>query len=220
MDKFSTEYYDKIEEKLYTAVLADVMDEMGYWNRVMRYDIRPLYDEATIVGRAATMLAAEVYEVPAEPYKLEMRLLDELQSGEVVVCTTQGSKRSAMWGELLSTHVRARGGRGAIIDGLSRDSWGIIAMKFPVFATGLTPADSKGRCDVIDTRVPIEVGGVLIHDGDLIVADYDGCLAIPQDIENAVIEQAMQKVADENEVRDILRAGASIQEVFKEYGIF
>src|SRR6266498_3224343 len=176
------------------------MDDMGHRTQVMRHDIRPLYAEAKVVGRAATMLAAEVYETPIEPYKLEMALLDELQVGDVVVCTTQGSRRSAVWGELLSTHTRTKGGRGAIMDGLSRDSWGIIAMKFPVFATGLTPADSKGRCDVI-------------------VADYDGCLAVPREIEDAVIGRAMQKVADENQIREILRQGASIQKVFKEYGI-
>jgi len=219
VDKFSEEYYDLIAEKLYTAVLADIMDDMGHRTQVMRHDIRPLYAEAKVVGRAATMLAAEVYETPIEPYKLEMALLDELQVGDVVVCTTQGSRRSAVWGELLSTHTRTKGGRGAIMDGLSRDSWRIIAMKFPVFATGLTPADSKGRCDVIATRVTIEVGGVLVHNGDLIVADYDGCLAVPREIEDAVIGRAMQKVADENQIREILRQGASIQKVFKEYGI-
>jgi 4-hydroxy-4-methyl-2-oxoglutarate aldolase len=219
LDLFSAEYYDQISERLYTAVLADILDDLGYRNQVMRPDIRPLYAEARIVGRATTMLAAEVYETPSEPYKLELVSLDELQAGDVVVCTTQGSKRSAIWGELLSTHTRARGGRGAIIDGLSRDSWGIIAMKFPVFATGLTPADSKGRCDVIATGVTIEVGGVLVRNGDLVVADYDGCLAIPQTIEETVIARAMQKVSEENRVRDILRQGASIQKVFKDHGI-
>jgi regulator of RNase E activity RraA len=124
-----------------------------------------------------------------------------------------------MWGELLSTHTRAKGGRGAIIDGLTRDSWGIVEIGFPVFATGLTPADSKGRLDVIATRVPIGLGGVLVRNGDLVVADYDGALAVPQEIEDEAIERALAKVAGENTVRDVLRAGASIQQVFRDYGI-
>ena len=219
MDRTSAEYYDRIERELYTSVIGDVMDELGHWRQVMRHDIRPLFPEARIVGRAATMLAAEVYEVPAEPFKHMLALLDSIEPGEVICCTQQGSTRAAAWGELLSTHVRAKGGRGVILDGLTRDSWGIIDMRFPVFASGMTPADSKGRLDIIATRVPIELGGVLVHDGDLVVADIDGCLAVPRGIEDEVLERAFKKVAGENEVREVLRRGASIQQVFKDYGI-
>lgn len=219
MDARSAEYYELIGSKLYTSVVADVMDDLGRWSQVMRYDIRPLYEDARVVGRAATMLACEVYRLPEKPFELELELLDTLGPGEVVVCTTQGSTRAAMWGELLSTHTRARGGRGAIIDGLTRDAWGIVDMRFPVFATGRTPADSKGRLDVMAIRVPIDVGGVLVHDGDLVMGDVDGCLAVPQDIEADVIERALAKVEGENTVREVLREGASIRRVFADYGI-
>jgi 4-hydroxy-4-methyl-2-oxoglutarate aldolase len=219
MDARSSEYYELIGSKLYTSVVADVMDDLGRWQQVMRHDIRPLYEDARVVGRAATMLACEVYQVPEKPFELELELLDSLADGEVVVCTAQGSTRAAMWGELLSTHTRARGGRGAILDGLTRDAWGIVDMRFPVFATGRTPADSKGRLDVMAVRVPIDVGGVLVHDGDLVVGDVDGCLAVPQDIESEVIERALAKVEGENAVREVLREGASIRQVFADYGI-
>jgi regulator of RNase E activity RraA len=215
----SREYYDRVEERLYTSVLADVMDDLGYRDQVMRHDIRPLYEGARVVGRAATMLVSEVFEVPAEPYKLELELLDSLEPGEVVVFTTQGSQRAAVWGELLSTHARARGSRGAVIDGCTRDTWGIVEMRFPVFASGSTPADSKGRLDVVAIRVPIEVGGVLVSPGDLVVADVDGCLAVPQAAEDEVIERALAKIEGENTVRDVLAAGTSIRQVFAEYGI-
>jgi len=219
MDKYSQAYYDQIAERLYTAVLADVLDSLGYRNQVMRHDIRPLYPEAKVVGRAATMLGIQAYSVPEQPYMLELELLDDLKPGEVVVCTVQGERNSSVWGELLSTHSRARGGRGAILDGMTRDAWGIIEMRFPVFAVGLTPADSKGRCEIVSIRKPIEVGGVLVHDGDLVVADQDGCLAVPQPIEDEAIRLAMQKVSDENQVRDLLRRGASIRQVFRDHGI-
>lgn len=219
MDRRTSEFYDRVERELYTSVLADVMDDLGYRDQVMRHDIRPLYAGAAVVGRAATMLASEVADVPDEPYKLELELLDSIVPGDVVVCTTQGSTRAAMWGELLSTHTRARGGRGAIIDGLTRDAWGIGDMRFPVFATGTSPADSKGRLDVTAIRVPVLVGGVVVRDGDLVVADIDGCVAVPQAIEAEVIVHALAKVAGENTVRDTLAAGASIRQVFEDHGI-
>ena len=165
------------------------------------------------------MLAVDSYEVPLKPYEKEMELLDDLAEGEVVVCTWHGTRPLASWGELLSTCARARGGRGALIDGYSRDAAAIGEMRFPVFAAGLSPADSMGRCEVIEIRVPVEVGGVLVDDGDLVVADFDGCVIVPQAIEDAVISQAMEKVRGENLVRDELREGKSIREVFARYGI-
>ena len=106
-----------------------------------------------------------------------------------------------------------------MIDGLSRDLRAIRAMQFPVFAVGMCPADSLGRDEVTAIRVPVTIGDVLVHDGDLIVADDDGCLAVPQAVEEEAVARAMQKVTAENQVREILRQGASIQEVFKEYGV-
>ena len=219
MNKFSSDYYAHIEEKLYTAVLADILDSVGYRQQIMPHTLRPLYQSAKMAGRAATMITADINEIPKEPYKLELRLLDDLKPGEIVVCSTQGSTRAALWGELLSTHTRAKGGRGALIDGLSRDASKIIDMQFPVFALGLLPADSRGRIEVTAIRQPVQIGEVLVQDGDLIVADLDGCIVIPQSVEDQVIEEAFKKVSAENVVRDLLSKGASIQQVFSDYGV-
>lgn len=219
MDRFDAEYLDRISEHLYSSVLADILDEAGHRHQVMRPEVRPLYPGAKVAGRAATMLAVEVSELPAQPYHLLMEMLDGLRPGEVVVAGVKAQIRAALWGELLSTHTRARGGRGVVIDGLSRDSWGIEEMKFPVFATGLSPADSKGRLEVMSIRATIPVGGVSVADGDLVVADSDGCVVVPAAIEDDIIAKAMQKVSGEDKMRDVLRKGASIREVFKEYGI-
>ncbi len=219
MDRFDAGYLDHIAEHLYSSVLSDVLDDAGHRHQVMRPEVRPLYAGAKVVGRAATMLAIEVSELPAEPYKLMMELLDGIRPGEVVVGAVQGSSRAALWGELLSTHTRAKGGRGVVLDALCRDSWGIVEMRFPVFATGLSPADSKGRLDVVAIRRTIPVGGVSVADGDLVVADDDGCVVVPAAVEEEVVRLALEKVSGEDVMRDILRKGASIREVFAEHGI-
>jgi 4-hydroxy-4-methyl-2-oxoglutarate aldolase len=219
MDRYSTEYLDRISGQLYSSVLADILDDAGHRRQVMRPDVRPLYPGARVAGRAATMLAVEVSELPAQPYHLLMELLDSIRPGEVVVGAVQAEIRAALWGELLSTHTRAKGGRGVVLDGLSRDSWGIEEMKFPVFATGLTPADSKGRLEVISIRGSIPVGGVSVAEGDLVVADSDGVVVVPAAVEDEVIAKAMEKVSGEDTMRDVLRKGANLREVFKEYGI-
>ena len=58
-----------------------------------------------------------------------------------------------------------------------------------------------------------------MNDGDLVVGDVDGCLVVPRAIEDEVVERALAKVSGENTVRDVLAAGASIQQVFREHGI-
>jgi regulator of RNase E activity RraA len=221
LNRLDNDYLDRIAERLYSSVLSDVLDDIGHRHQVMRPEVRPLYPDAKVVGRAATMLAIEVSKLPPEPYKLLMELLDGLQPGEVVVGAVQGrgEPRAALWGELLSTHTRARGGRGVVLDALSRDSWGIAEMKFPVFATGLSPADSKGRLEVVAIRSTIPVAGVSVADGDLVVADVDGCVVVPAEIEDKVVALALEKVSGENTMRDILSKGASIREVFAEHGI-
>jgi 4-hydroxy-4-methyl-2-oxoglutarate aldolase len=219
VDGFAQDYLDDVANRLYSSVLADILDDAGYRYQVMRHDVRPLYPGAKVVGRAATMLAIEVTELPADPYKLLMEILDSLRPGEVVVGAVQGQPGAALWGELLSTHTRARGGRGVVLDGLSRDSWGIVDMRFPVFATGLSPADSKGRLEVVAIRGTIPVGGVSVADGDLVLADDDGCVVVPASIEKNVVARALEKVSGENEMREILAQGASIKDVFKKYGI-
>jgi 4-hydroxy-4-methyl-2-oxoglutarate aldolase len=219
VDRYSAEYLDRIAGSLHSSVLSDILDDLGHRHRVMWPEVRPLYPGAKVAGRAATMLVVAVSGLPAHPYRMLMDLLDDIRPGEVVVAGVQGHTRAAVWGELLSTHTRARGGRGAVLDGLSRDTWGIEDMRFPVFATGATPADSRGRLEAIAIRSPIPVGGVVVADGDLVLADGDGCVVVPAAVEDEVVGRAFEKVANENMIRDILREGASIRKVFEEHGI-
>src|SRR5262249_16336522 len=217
-ERYSAEYLDRIAGSLYSSVLSDILDEAGHRHQVMRPEVRPLYPGAKVAGRAAAIVGVAVSELPEQPYRLLMDLLDGIRPGEVVVAAVQGELKAALWGELLSTHTRARGGRGAVVDGLSRDSWGIEDMRFPVFATGVTPADSKGRLEGIRIRQPLP-GGVAVADGDLVLADQDGVVVVPASLEDEVVGQALEKVASETTIRDVLRQSASIRKVFDEHGI-
>jgi regulator of RNase E activity RraA len=133
--------------------------------------------------------------------------------------STAGSIQNAPWGELLSTAAKARGARGAVIDGLVRDVRKIEAVGFPVFARGIKPVDSKGRGTIIDYNVPIECAGARVAPGDLIVADYDGVIAVPAEVLPNVIQLATAKVDKENGSRAELMSGAYLRDVFAKYGV-
>ncbi|MCH7772573.1 MAG: RraA family protein [Bacteroidetes bacterium] len=217
--KNETELFEMMKEKLYAAVISDALDQVGYRNQTMHHDIRPLYMEAVAVGRAMPVLCVDVYEVPDQPYQMEIAAVDSLKPNDVLVCSTNYSTRNCFWGELLSTAARVRGARGAIVEGFIRDIKQIIEMQFPVFMTGISPVDSSGRGDVIAYNVPIECGGVKVNPGDIIFGDYDGVVVIPKKVENKVIEAALEKVSGENRTRGELLKGLTLKAVYDKYGI-
>ena len=208
-------------ERLYAAVLSDVLDTLGYRHQVLPPHIRPLDDTAVLCGPARTGLYRDVYHVPPNhnPYALEIALIDDLKPGEVAVLGCGQSGRIAPWGELLTTASMARGAVGCVTDGLVRDVKPIRAQGFPVFHGGIGPLDSKGRGEVCAIDVPIECGGVTVNPGDLLFGDADGVLVVPQHAVRQVLDFALEKIEGEDRTRDELREGALLADVFKKYGV-
>ncbi|MBS4192332.1 RraA family protein [Bacillus sp. FJAT-49705] len=215
----SKAYFDDLEKKLYTAVVNDVLDSLGYRNQTADPGIRPINSDKVLVGRAKTIQASEVNREPKEPYVKLIEALDSIEQGDIFIASTGASNRSGFYGELLATATSVAGGRGAIIDGLIRDARQLKKMGFPVFTRGFRPTDSYGRNEVIEYDVSISCGGVTVNPGDLIIADIDGIVVVPAALEAEVIEKALKKVSGENMVREELLKGVKISEVFKKYEI-
>lgn len=210
-----------LRQRLFSAVLSDCLDAAGHRNQAMQPHIRPLDETLVLCGRARTALYLDVYDAPEgeNPYELEIRLVDDLQADEVPMFACGASGRIAPWGELLSTAALARGAAGVVMDGLTRDVRAIRGLKFPVFAGGIGPLDSKGRGKVVAVDVPVEVGGVRVAAGDLVFGDADGVIVVPRAIEGQVIAAALAKVAGENATRAALARGEKLADVFRRHGI-
>ena len=210
---------DLLRTKLYTAVVSDVLDRQGFLEQAMAARIRPIEPRMRLVGRAHTVLSADVYQRPENPYITEIAAVDALKPGDVMVAATNGSERTCLWGELLSTAARARGATGCLIDGHVRDVRRILEMEFPVFCTGFRPVDSSSRSIVLDHGVPIRCGDVMVHPGDIIFADVDGVVVIPQAQLAATVEAALAKVESENNSRVMLEEGYLLRDVYDRYGV-
>jgi len=217
----SPDFFATIARQLYTAVLSDVLDALGYRAQALPPSIRPLDDTRNMVGLARTGLYREIFEVRAgeNPYELEIALVDDLKPDDVAVFGCGGSSRIAPWGELLSTAAKARGAAGCLTDGYVRDIRQIRQMGFPVFHAGIAPLDSKGRGKVAEIDVPIECGGVRVLPGDLVVGDADGVIVVPQAVEADTLDRAFAKVRGENRTREELERGAKLADVFARHGI-
>jgi regulator of RNase E activity RraA len=210
------EWADRLA-RLYTAVVADVLDKLGYRYQCMHPRVRPLFPEARCAGFALTVQTVPAREIaPANPYAGELAAVDSLKPHDVMVVSQSDW---SFWGELLSTAARYRQCRGVILDGPTRDSVVIRQMGFPVFHVGFHPGDSLGRIDVTAHGVPVSCGGVLVNPDDLILADHDGVVVVPLGVAEQVIQAAEEKVSSENLVRKALAEGMSTAEAFAKYGI-
>src|SRR6266487_2874689 len=195
---------DLVAGRLNTAVVSDILDDLGHRDHVLDPAIRPLGDAAVLAGWANPFLVAEVDEIPADPYAGEIAALDDIAAGDVVLVAAGGSARAACWGELFSTAARSRGARGTLIDGYCR---------------GTLPLDAKGRTAVTAWRQPAVVGGLPVRPADLVVADADGALVVPAGLADETVGRALEKVSKEDGVRDALAAGSTLRSAYDRYGV-
>lgn len=203
----------------FSSVLMDVMDAMNVRRQCMSPGIKPLTPSMRLWGEAVTARFVAVNKVPEKPFELEIKVVDSLKEGQVLISQCETKELSAAWGGLLANAARSRKARGVVTDGGVRDYNEIVALDFPTFSAGLTPYDSLGRMDVVEINKPIRCGGVDVAPGDLIFGDIDGIAVVPANIVEPVIAAAWEKVQGEQNVRRRLSAGASVSETFKEFGV-
>ncbi len=221
------ELFSLARQELFTAVVGDSMDKLGLRHQFLPPKLQPLRDDMVTIGRAMPVLEADVFDdvhanpnnpFMAEPFGLMFEALDDLKTNEVYVCTG-ASPRYALWGEMMSTRALKLGGVGAVVDGYARDTRGVLRLSFPTFSHGRYAQDQGPRGKVVDFRIPIEIGGVSVRNGDVIFGDIDGVCVIPRDAVDEVFHAAVEKARGENLVRKALEEGISAREAWDTFGI-
>ena len=179
---------------LYTAVVCDVLDGLGFRQQTLPVSIRPLTPVRKICGRVFPARAAPVSAIPAEPYRLEIAAVEAMSAGDVLVVDAGEERTCGFWGELLTTACLAKGVRGVVMTACTRDLWKLNDLHFPIFGLGYHPADSKGRADIVAIAEPIEITDVTIRRGDWILGDEDGVVLIPAERLTETLRLAREKV--------------------------
>lgn len=224
--KNDKELFHLVREKLFVALVGDIMDQLGYHHQFLSPQLKPIQDHQIIIGRAMTVLEADFYTdatlshnpISIEPFGNMFRALDDLRENEVYVCAG-ASHRYALWGGLMTTRALKCGAVGAVVHGFHRDTNEIEKLDFPVASFGSYAQDQSVRGKVIDWRIPIEFDGVRILDGDIIYGDRDGVLVVPKEIEKEVFMGAIKKAESENTVKKALESGMAAQEAYEKYGV-
>lgn len=207
--------------ELYSAVVSDTLDAMGLRDQVVAPGLNPIAEDMKIFGFARVGIYMPIYhdDESVNVYEHEIRLIDDLAPGDVPVISCNANRAIAPWGELLSTRAQYLQSAGCITDGSVRDVAMIRAIRYPVFSGGRNPVDTKYRGKMMWIDVPCVIGGVRVNSGDLVIADLDGIVFVPADQMDEAVAGALGKVRSENRVRDELRHGASLVDVFARHGI-
>lgn len=225
--KNDQELFQIVKKELFTALVGDALDKMGFRHQFLSQNMKPLVPEMIVIGRAMPVLEADVFEDVSEtthnpimkkPFGMMFEALDSLRAGEVYICSG-ASHNYALWGGLMSTRAIKLNAAGAVVNGFSRDTNEILRLGFPTFSAGTYAQDQGVRGKVIDYHVPIEWDGIRICPGDIIYGDRDGVLVVPSEIVDEAFKKAIEKSRGEKLVQKALENGMSTVEAFETFGI-
>jgi regulator of RNase E activity RraA len=221
------ELFTMAKRELFSAVIGDVMDKLELYRQFLPPTIQPLRSDMVFVGRAMPVLSVDVFRemvtgsansLMEKPFGLMLEALDDLKRNEVYV-NTGSSPRNALWGEMMSIRAQKLGAVGAVLNGYSRDTKAILGLGFPTFSFGSYAQDAAPRYKVVDFRIPIEIGGVVIEPGDILFGDVDGVCCVPRRVEAEVFNRALEKARGEKQVKKALEEGSSAVAAFEKFAI-
>jgi 4-hydroxy-4-methyl-2-oxoglutarate aldolase len=208
-----------VVDRLGVALVLDVMDGKGLRQQALKPGIIPRTSAGVTLGRAKTFLWMDFAHDDPNTYELELKGVDSVQDDDFIVCATGNSHRSGIWGELLTTAAVKRNAAGIVTDGGVRDVAQIEALQFPVYSRYLSPYDSFNRQKVTEYDVAVEIDGVSIQPGDIVVADRDGVAIVPARIADEVLKDVLAKAGREDQFRDAVKNGSSLFNAYQKYHV-
>jgi 4-hydroxy-4-methyl-2-oxoglutarate aldolase len=209
----------EIAALLTSAIVSDSLDASGVRGQVMTARIAPLTSGSRAVGRARTVRFAPSDVDSDDPYGSAMSFIDTLTPGSVAVVATGEDERTAYWGELFSAAAVGHGAVGTVCDGPVRDVAKVRAVGYDLFAPSFRPLDFRARMQVVSVGEPVECGGVPVAPDDLVLADEDGVVVVPQALEAEVLRRAIERATAERSVLEELLGGASLREVWERWHV-
>ncbi|GGE51527.1 S-adenosylmethionine--2-demethylmenaquinone methyltransferase [Agaricicola taiwanensis] len=164
-----------------TSTLSDAMGRHG----AMKSEIRPIFDDISLVGSAFTVLC-----FPGDNL-MTHKALQMVGPGDVLVID-DGDHDTGCFGHRSALQARSRGGVGVVASGSIRDLALLRRERFPVFCRSVSPrAPQKNTPGSIN--VPVQVGGLAVCPGDIIVGDDDGVVVVPLASAEEILAKALQR---------------------------
>lgn len=197
-----------------TAAVSDALDSLGIPGILT--GIRCRVPGVSMVGVAYTVTYGPVEDTTT--FHNAANYIDDVPAGAVIVVDNGGSLECTTWGNILTAVAEQRGIAGTVIHGSARDLAEIRAHGYPLFSTGVSMVSGKNRVKLSAVGADVDIHGVRVSAGDVIVADDNGALRIPLAIAEAVAERATQVDETERRIAEAVRAGARLDRARSEFG--
>ncbi|MDR5765880.1 MULTISPECIES: RraA family protein [unclassified Caballeronia] len=193
-----------------TNTVSDALDFLGLAGAT--FGLRPLWDCPKIVGRASTIQLAPKTDA-APTVHLITPVVEAITSDDRVLVISGGLEGISCWGDILANAAVAKGVRGSIIDGVSRDIEGSEAVGYPVFGRGVTMISARNRVIQVDSGKPVQIAGVAVHEDDFVIADRCGTVFVPAARIDEVLDLGERIVRRQDGMVAAVRAGRSVADV-------
>ncbi|MCU1535299.1 MAG: RraA family protein [Glaciihabitans sp.] len=208
------------DELLTSAMISDSLDAAGLRSQVLRERLAPVVPGSRAFGRATTArFLPSTDDNPDDPYGAAIDYISGVTPGQFIVIATDESNDSAFWGELFSAAAIGAGSVGVLTDGNLRDTARIAGLGFPAFSRSRRPIDFRMRLAISETATTVTIGGVEIAQGDLVIADDDGVVVIPQAREGEVLALARERASRESTVLAELLGGQTLRAVWDRHRV-
>jgi len=198
-------------QRLDCATLSDALDRLEIVGQC--YKIRACDPSFRMAGRAFTLL----YETADEKGGTVGDYIDDVLPGSVIVIDNQGRDDVGTWGNILTEMAHRREMAGTVIDGNNRDVSLCRELGYPIFSRDTWMRTGKGRIRLAASQVPVSIGGVTVHPGDIVRGDPDGVVVLPRDHEEALLSIAEDIADKESRLRDAIRDGMRMDEARTQY---
>ncbi|MHA6196091.1 RraA family protein [Pseudomonas wadenswilerensis] len=195
-------------ETLDTASLSDALDSLGLAGGLA--GLNQQVPGTRCVGFAYTVLYEPVQE--RSGFRNAANYIDAVPSNAVIVSSNPGRTDCTTWGDILTHVAVSRGIRGTLIDGAARDIDTVQRLNYPLFSRVRFMQSAKNRVQLKATQVPVEVSGVTVQPGDLVVCDSSGCLVIPAARADEVIRRARAVEQTERDIIQSVNEGYSLEQ--------
>lgn len=199
-----------------SANVAAALAEQGLRDVVLRGPVPVCGPREAFAGPARTLRYLPRREdVPAGPNGAVSRaIVEDLAAGEVLVVDALGCRDAAVLGDMMAARAKFRGAAGAVIDGSVRDTDGITALGFPVYALGTHPAPPATHLVAWEADAPVQCGGRLVRPGDWTVADGDGVVVVPGGLLAKVLPRAVELTERDQFSQQLLAEGYRLDDAY------
>ncbi|OUM84283.1 MAG: dimethylmenaquinone methyltransferase [Bacillus thermozeamaize] len=203
-----------------TSTVSDVLDSLGISGAVPASYLKPIATGQKVVGHAVTIKNIPERKTPTQGYydkdfiRMSTRDIYYLaEPGDVVVIDTFGNLDISSMGGQSATVAKSRGLAGSIVNGAVRDADTIRNINYPVWSCGITPITGKFRIEAIELNGPVNLHNVVVHPGDLIIADDSGVCVVPFDRIEEVLKAVKSIIEEEEVMRNLIESNAPIEQL-------